>query len=204
MYPHSSRNSTKQSAADIVQTCEEVALEIIHRYPLSGKVLDPCRGESRVFWKNIPGADWCEILEGRDFFDYNEPVDWVIGNPPYSIFNKWFEHSAEIAKNIAYLIPIAKLFGSQHRMSMVQSFGGIVEIYAPWTGRQVGFEFGWPVGSVYVKKGYRGDTRLFFGEVAEMADCTGPENRQALKSASRVRVPPSPPFLEGPVDLANI
>ena len=63
---------------------ERVLAEMVVRHfaPV-GRCLDPCRGDG-AFHRLLPdGAQWCEIAEGRDFFSWGEPVDWVIGNPPY-------------------------------------------------------------------------------------------------------------------------
>ena len=140
MRQHTNRGtiSTKE---DIVFTSNSVAQEIVGRYHPTGIILDPCRGDG-AFWGNILGAEWCEITEGKDFFSWEEPVDWIIGNPPYSIINRWLEHSFLLAENIVYLLPVAKIFGSRMRLRMVKEYGGIVEIWAPWTGREIGFDFG--------------------------------------------------------------
>ena len=144
---------------DVVATQDAVAAAIVARYAPTGKMLDPCRGGG-AFWKHMPGAAWCEISEGRDFFDWKKPVDWIVGNPPYSVLNRWLEHSFSIATNVVYLIPIAKVFGSRMRLQMVQQYGGIVDVWAPWTGRDVGFEFGWAVGAVHFRRGYKGRLAL--------------------------------------------
>ena len=64
-------------------------------------------------------------------------------------------HSLKIADNIVYLIPITKVFGSLERMKSIKDYGGIVEIYCPWSGRDSGFEFGWPCGAVYFQRNYK-------------------------------------------------
>jgi hypothetical protein len=42
----------------------------------------------------MPGCDWCEIAEGRDFLTVSGRWDWIITNPPWSQFrpflNAWF------------------------------------------------------------------------------------------------------------------
>ena len=148
-----SNNKSIASNADIVYTPKSTAIEIVNRYKPSGMVLDPCAGDG-VFRELIQNCLWCEIKDGRDFFDWNDHVDWIIGNPPYSIFNQWLEHSFKISDNIVYLLPIAKVFGSRRRLQMISKYGGIVEIYAPWTGRNLGFPFGWVCGTVYFKRGH--------------------------------------------------
>lgn len=151
--------TTTPKKRDVVYTPDHVALAIVDRYKPTGRVLDPCRGDG-AFWRQIPGAEYCEIEEGRDFFAWHDPVDWVIGNPPYSVMNKWLEHSFEIAENVVYLIPVAKVFGSLMRLKMIKKYGGIVDVYSPWTGRAIGFEFGWAVGAVHFKRGYTGKIEL--------------------------------------------
>ena len=77
-------------------------------------LLDPFKGNG-VFYNNFPKEnpkDWCEIKEGKDFFDFNKKVDWIISNPPYSIFDEVLEHSFEIADNIVYLVPLSKVVSS--------------------------------------------------------------------------------------------
>ena len=49
------------------------------------KVLEPFKGEG-AFYDNLPSfveKDWCEIVEGRDYKNYDKEIDWVITNPPF-------------------------------------------------------------------------------------------------------------------------
>ena len=154
------------SLSDVVYTPDAIASRIVSRYNPQGKVLDPCCGDG-AFLSKIAGADWCEISLGRDFFDWKDKVDWVIGNPPYSILNRWLEHSFSIADNTVYLIPVAKVFGSLRRLKLIAEYGGIVDVWAPWTGRAIGFEFGWAVGSIHFKRGYAGRTLIDIREEDE-------------------------------------
>jgi hypothetical protein len=144
---------------DVVYTPMHVAEDIVSRYRPTGRVLDPCAGDG-VFRSLIPDCLWCEIKDGRDFFEWKEPVDWIIGNPPYSILNQWLEHSFSLSPNVVYLLPIAKVFGSRKRLRMVADYGGIVEVYAPWTGRAIGFEFGWACGTVHFRRNHGRDMQL--------------------------------------------
>ena len=76
------------TANDKIYTPIETAKDIISKFNLFGTVLDPFKGNG-AFYDNLPETvekDWCEIDLGRDFFDYNKKVDWIISNPPYSIF----------------------------------------------------------------------------------------------------------------------
>eukprot|EP00732_Lithocolla_globosa_P000134 Lithocolla_globosa_v1_NODE_25_length_9285_cov_133.641170.p6 type:complete len:160 gc:universal NODE_25_length_9285_cov_133.641170:4605-4126(-) len=70
------------------------------------RVLDPSRGETKVFYDDFPKNTknhWCEITEGKDFFEYNRYMDWIIGNPPYSMWDKWLDHTMEITNNFCYI-----------------------------------------------------------------------------------------------------
>ena len=67
-------------------------------------VLDPCKGEG-AFYDELTGIKyWCEILLGKDFYEWKEQVDVIIGNPPFSQWDKWMEHTVSLQpKRICYL-----------------------------------------------------------------------------------------------------
>ena len=156
---HLKRNLTRVSTpTDLVYTTPSVAAAIVARYGPTGRVLDPCEGGG-AFSSLIPGCLTCEITKGIDFFAWNEPVDWIVGNPPYSILNEWLAHSFTLARDIVYLLPIAKVFGSRARLKAVSDFG-LVDVWAPWTGRDIGFPFGWACGAVHMQRGHKGPVTI--------------------------------------------
>ncbi len=67
-------------------------------------VLDPCRGKG-AFYNNLPKCKkyYCEIDENKDFFDWDKKVDLIIGNPPYSLWNKWIEHTMKYCNKFCYI-----------------------------------------------------------------------------------------------------
>ena len=74
-------------------------------------MLDPCKGEG-VFFDNLPDCvkDWCEVTENKDFFEFNEPVDVIIGNPPFSQWKKWLEHTVALnPRKICYIMGVLNL-----------------------------------------------------------------------------------------------
>lgn len=149
--------------ADIVHTPVYVSKQIIKCLNPEGKCLDPCKGDG-AFYNYLPiGAEFCEIKEGKNFFDYNNKVDWVIGNPPYSIFEDFLKKSFEIAGNISYLVPTNKIFQRQIIMDMINNFGGIKSIIIYGSGQLIGFPFGFSVGNFHFQKGYKGDTKIIMG-----------------------------------------
>jgi len=76
-----------EKPVDWDQTPEEVCREIIGLIPWAeGElVLEPFRGQGS-FYNNLPDSirkDWCEIKEGRDFFQYEGQPSTIISNPPF-------------------------------------------------------------------------------------------------------------------------
>jgi len=102
-------NKLKKSSNDIIYTPKPVAELMIEFCNIQENeiVLDPCKGGG-VFYDNLPNnciKKYCEIEEGIDFLEFNEKVDLIIGNPPYSIWNKWIEHTIKLnPKKICYIM----------------------------------------------------------------------------------------------------
>jgi len=106
---------------------------------------------------------YCEIAEGKDFFEFNEKVNWIIGNPPYSIFLEFLEHSFKLADNVSFLVPTNKIFQRQIIMDMINDYGGIKSQIIYGSGSLIGFPFGFSVGNFHFQKGYKGACELIIG-----------------------------------------
>lgn len=149
--------------SDIVYTPDYIAKNIVETIQPQGLCLDPCKGEG-AFYKYLPiGSEYCEIKEGKDFFDYNKKIDWIVGNPPYSIFETFLRKSFEISDNVSYLIPTNKVFQRQVIMDMINNYGGIESIIIYGNGQLIGFPFGFSVGNYHFKRGYKGRTKIVMG-----------------------------------------
>ena len=144
---------------DVVYTPNSVAKTIIDHFQPTGVILDPCRGDG-AFHRHMPGSHYCEIAEGKDFFKWTDKVDWIVSNPPYSVYRDWLLHSFKVADNIVYLIPIAKAFTTSSLLDATAEFGGIVEIFHIGPARDIGFDMGFAVGAVHYKRGYAGALTL--------------------------------------------
>ena len=123
---------------------------------MKGKVLDPCCGDG-VFLKYLPsGTHWCEIRKGRDFFSWKRKVDWIVSNPPYSIFLDFLTHSFEVADNVVYVIPLIKVFNSLSVLNLVRDFGGIKTCLVLGLGKDLSFpQAGYPIAAVHFQKDYK-------------------------------------------------
>ena len=91
------RNAQKPN--DVIYTPKSVAELMIKMCDIKStdRVLDPSRGGG-VFYDNLGECikDYCEITEGIDFFKYDKECDIIVGNPPYSMWNKWLEHTIKL------------------------------------------------------------------------------------------------------------
>lgn len=155
--PNRTGNAT---ASDTVMTPPLVAQYVVSHFAPIGTILEPARGNGAFY--NAFGSmkkDWCEITDGRDFFSYHEKVDWIITNPPYSIYDAFLKHCFEVADNVVLLVPIAKAFKSMKIENMVDEYGGLKEILLIGSGTKCGFAFGFPTGCLYYQRGYRGNIK---------------------------------------------
>lgn len=144
--------------SDYVLTPEFIALDMIDFFKPIGSILDPCRGLNHVFYDNIKGCDYCEIQEDVNFFEYTNKVDWIIGNPPYSIFKEWMTHSFEVANNIVYLLPSFKVFNALGLIRLYSKNGWLKHIRIYDVGTRIPWSRSRPILAVYWQKGYTGDT----------------------------------------------
>jgi hypothetical protein len=151
-----------EKQGDVVYTPAWAAMDMVEHFAPSGIVLDPCRGLG-AFHDLLPdGSPWCEITDNRDFFAWTEPVDWVIGNPPYSLTRAWFRHSYKIADHLCYLVPLRNVFSGYGFVKEIHEFGGIRELRVYGTGGRLGFPMGNAVGAFHVERGYSGQTAFTF------------------------------------------
>lgn len=142
--------------SDIHMTQPQVAKRIIEHFKPAGKCLEPFFGDG-AFFQHLPeGADWCELSKGKDFFAYHQKVDWIVTNPPFSNLTEVFRHAFHIARNSVFLIPISKFWSSQPRIALAREYAGLAEIAHVGTGRNIGFDIGFPFAAMHFKRGYVG------------------------------------------------
>ena len=67
---------------------------------------------------------YSEILEGKDFFDFNEKITIISSNPPYSFLDKVIEKSLSLEpKIINYLIGVGNLTARRIEMFNKAGYG---------------------------------------------------------------------------------
>jgi len=151
--------ATKIKKSDIVYTPDHIASWIVKYFAPTGLILDPCMGDG-AFYKQFHGKkDWCEITQGRNFFDYKNYVNWIITNPPFSEIEKFMEHAFNLATNVVFLLPAHKTFSSWKRIRLIENYGGIKTILLI-KGQDCNFPFRYPYGIFYFKKHYEGPTSI--------------------------------------------
>ena len=72
---------------------------------------DPFKNNGSYF-NQFPNENkkWSEILEGKDFFEFNEEVSIISSNPPYSLIDKVLKKSVELnPRVIQYLLGMNNL-----------------------------------------------------------------------------------------------
>ncbi len=148
-----------QPEHDLVFTPNELAIDIIQHFQPYGRILDPCKGNG-AFFDHFPGEDntWCEISLDKDFFDYNQPVDWIITNPPWSKIRQFLEHSYTLTNNIVFLITINHIMTKARMRKMIACNFGIVEFYGVKTPSKPWPPSGFQLAACHLQKDYHGKT----------------------------------------------
>jgi hypothetical protein len=140
-------------AGDAVWTPDWCALDMVRHFEPSGRILEPCRGGG-AFTRCLPMAEWCEITEGRDFFAWSYPVDWIITNPPYSLTREFLRHAMKVAANVVFLLPARNIFSGYGTVRECAGWGGICQIRWYGTGSLLDFPMGNAIAAIHWKRGH--------------------------------------------------
>lgn len=138
---------------DVVMTPVELARKLIQHFNPQGKGLEPCRGTGNI-WSQLENADWCEITEGRDFYEWKTPVDYIFTNPPWSQIRKFLQHSYSVADNVYILCTVNHLWTKSRLRDMRKAGFGIKEICifdTPKNFPQSGFQ----CGMIWLQRNYK-------------------------------------------------
>lgn len=150
------RTASLNNYSDVHFTDRAVAKKVVDFFNPSGRILEPFRGDG-AFYDTLPsGSDWCELSLGRDFFDWQEPVDWIITNPPFSNLTDIMRHAFDVAQHTVFLLPLSKVYSSAPRLELVRSQSGMRTQLMMGTGRKIGFDIGFPFAAIHFERGYSG------------------------------------------------
>lgn len=155
-------NKTKVATKnDVVMTPLKTAKWIIEYFNPQGSILEPCAGKN-AFYDQFNNTEKyrCEITEGTDFFEWDDKVDWIITNPPYSIYDHFLEKAFSVSDNVVFFVPIQKALKSEKLERMVLKYGGLKEIIFMGGGRKHKLPFGFAVGCLHYQKGFVGDCKI--------------------------------------------
>lgn len=147
---------------DVVMTPPELAKILYKTLSPTGNMLDPSRGEG-AFFNLMPenSRDWCEITEGRDFFEYNKNVDWIITNPPWSLIRPFLQHSMTLANDIAFLCTINHLWTRARIREIYNNDFRIKNILLCDTPKVNNWpSTGFQLGMFHISKGHTGDCKF--------------------------------------------
>ena len=161
------KSQPKKNTADkdLVFTPVDLAKKLIDHLPIQGTVLDPCRGKG-AFYDHLNGdKHYCELSEGIDFYEWNDKVDWIVTNPPWSHYRSFTKHAYTIADNVAFLITINHDLGLTGRFKdLLDSDHRIKEIILvdhPTKEEQPDWpRSGFQLGMVWKQRDYTGDIKL--------------------------------------------
>lgn len=144
---------------DKVWTPDALAAQIVAHFGPTGRILEPCKGDG-AFTRAMPGCDWCEIDEGRDFLQWTERVDWCVTNPPWSKFRAFLGHSMAVADNVVFLSLVNAFFMRARVEDMQRAGFGIVEILMLPTPAKPWPQTGFQLGATHIRRGHLGPTNI--------------------------------------------
>ena len=103
----------RKNANDVFITPPQLAKNHIDmiEYKTDDIWYDPFKNNGS-YYNQFPNENkkWSEILDDKDFFEFNEKVDIICSNPPYSMIDKVLEKSVELKPHtISYLIGVNNL-----------------------------------------------------------------------------------------------
>lgn len=108
--------------------------------------LDPFAGK-HIYYDNFPTdkKSYCEITENKNFFDFNQHVDVICSNPPYSCIDDVLSHSVKLQPRIiSYLLLEGKMtpkrleFMNNNNYSLTGMY--MCKVYK-WYGMAVAYTF---------------------------------------------------------------
>jgi hypothetical protein len=158
----------RRAAGDKCFTPAWAAQDIVTHFAPQGVVLEPCRGRGAIHDLLPAGSPWCEIDDGRDFFTFTEPVDWIVSNPPYDQTRAFMRHAFTLADNVVFLVPARNVVSGYGTVQESAGFGGLVEVRWYGSGNRLGFPMGNAIAAFHWRRGHNGETRMSYHDESSL------------------------------------
>lgn len=154
---------TRQMAAgggeQAIYTPDDLAVVIVKHFKPAGRICEPCKGGGS-FLRAMPGADWYEIAEGRDFLKAQGQWDWIVTNPPWELVAEFLTKSMQCADNIVILCWLAALYTkARQRMIKEAGFGMVEMLYVP-TPPPPWPQSGFQLAAMWLRRGWTGGVQI--------------------------------------------
>lgn len=138
-----------------IYTPDPLAAAIVSHFKPSGRICEPCKGGG-AFVRAMPGCEWFEIEEGRDFLQADGQWDWIVTNPPWKDTGAFLQKSMKHADNIVFLCWLTAML-TKARNRMVQEAGfGVVEMLLVPTPPPPWPQSGFQLAATWVRRGWQG------------------------------------------------
>lgn len=184
----SHHSAERRASGDRVMTPDWVATDLVSHFKPTGVVLEPCRGDGAIYRCLPDDSPWCELSDGRDFYEWCDPVDWIITNPPYDQTRAFMRHAFALAENVVLLVPARNVTSGYGTVRLAHGYGGMKEIRWYGTGTRLGFPMGNAIAAFHWRRGFTGETRqsFFEDENALRLSAAVEEDRATPPSASKM------------------
>lgn len=164
---------------DVWMTPPDLALEIVEHFsPRINKThfnfIEPCRGEGSFYEAMLRVSskrahkdavvDWCELSQGKDFFDLKFNIfkyDWLITNPPFSKYADFLEKSLSISNNVVFYGTVCHILSLKKRLRLIKEAGFFIREIL-YTDTPKGWNTGgFQCGAIYLNK-QPGDCKISY------------------------------------------
>lgn len=143
-----------------IHTPDDLAELVVKHFLPCGKIVEPCKGDG-AFVRAMPGCDWYEIAEGRDWLTADGKWDWCVTNPPWKHLGAFLDKAMQCSDNIVFLC-WASAWWTKNRQRRISAEGfGMVEMLCVQTPRNKPWpDSGFILSATWLKRGWKGSTRI--------------------------------------------
>jgi hypothetical protein len=158
----------------VVMTDPKFAKRIIDyfspQFKSSDTFLDPCRGDG-AFYKHLPKPkEYCELQEGKDFFNNTKHYAWIFGNFPWrgKVYAPFAKHAFQHADNVVQLVKLFGALGTNRRLRDADDCNMKMKEIMIVDWKDANFKYidgsskaaeGFSLSVVHWKKNYKGGTK---------------------------------------------